>query len=291
MVAKPTDLLMQGWLTLRRKLVWFLAVSVIVILIVILAGTTYMVERIHDADAERLRVFRKAQYTNKMASIGRLAAGVAHEINNPLAIINEKAGLLLDVTAVSDDFPRKDKIVASVVSIIKSVERCSAITHRLLGFGKRMDVKMETIDLGSLIREVLTFLGKEASYRNITLTFDIPENLPCIESDRGQLQQVFLNIVNNAFDAVMDGGQIDIILREEDGDKVKTTISDDGEGISEENLKHIFDPFFSTKKEHGTGLGLSITYGIVDKLGGKISVRSEVGIGTSFFVVLPLRRK
>ena len=291
MVVKPTDLLMKGWLTLRRKLIWFLAVSVVVILIVILWGTTYMVERIHDADAERLRVFRKVQYTNKMASIGRLAAGVAHEINNPLAIINEKAGLLLDVTAVSEDFPHKDKIVASVVSIIKSVERCSTITHRLLGFGKRMDVKTETIDLGSLIREVLVFLGKESSYRNITLTFDIPENLPCIESDRGQLQQVFLNIINNAFDAVDDGGQVDIILREEEGDKVRTTITDNGKGISEDDLKHIFDPFFSTKKEHGTGLGLSITYGIVDKLGGKISVESEEGVGTSFSVVLPLQRK
>lgn len=291
MVVKPTDLLMRGWLTLRKKLVWFLAISVIVIVIVILWGTTYMVERIHDADAERLRVFRKVQYTNKMASIGRLSAGVAHEINNPLAIINEKAGLLLDVTSVSEDFPQKDKIVASVVSIIKSVERCSAITHRLLGFGKRMDVKTETIDLGVLIREVLTFLGKESSYRNITLTFDIPENLPCIESDRGQLQQVFLNIINNAFEAVADGGQIDIVMREAGGDNVRIAIKDNGEGISEENLKHIFDPFFSTKKEYGTGLGLSITYGIVDKLGGKISVESEVGVGTSFFVILPYQRK
>jgi two-component system, NtrC family, sensor kinase len=291
MVVKPTDLLMKGWLTLRKKLVWFLAVSAIAIVIVILWGTTYMVERIHDADAERLRVFRKVQYTNKMASIGRLAAGVAHEINNPLAIINEKAGLLIDVTSVSEDFPQKEKIVGCVASIIKSVERCSTITHRLLGFGKRMDVKTETIELGLLIREVLTFLGKESSYRNITLTFDIPDNLPCIESDRGQLQQVFLNIINNAFDAVIDGGQIDIIMREVDGDRVKLTVSDNGEGISEENLKHIFDPFFSTKKEYGTGLGLSITYGIVDKLGGKISVQSEVGVGTSFFVVLPLQRK
>jgi signal transduction histidine kinase len=111
-----------------------------------------------------------------------------------------------------------------------------------------------------------------------------------IESDVGQLEQVFLNIINNAFDAVDDGGRIDIELRSDESNMVSVRVTDDGNGISEENLKHIFDPFFSTKGEKGSGLGLSITYGIVEKLGGKMDVRSEKGEGSTFRVTLPVKK-
>jgi two-component system NtrC family sensor kinase len=131
-------------------------------------------------------------------------------------------------------------------------------------------------------------MEKEVSYRNITVNTHVEEDLPVIKTDRGQLQQVFLNIINNAIEELDDGGEIDILIgRVEDG-AVGVTVSDNGRGIPQENLKHIFEPFFTTKKEYGTGLGLSITYGIVDKLGGKISVDSEVGKGTSLTVVFPL---
>jgi signal transduction histidine kinase len=119
------------------------------------------------------------------------------------------------------------------------------------------------------------------------VSFIIPQDLPPIVSDRGQLQQVFLNILNNAFAAVSDGGRIDISAAAEGADKVAVTITDNGVGIPKDHIERIFEPFFTTKQGSGTGLGLSITYGIVNKLGGKILVDSEPGRGTSFKVVLP----
>jgi two-component system NtrC family sensor kinase len=150
-----------------------------------------------------------------------------------------------------------------------------------------MDVTIESIDLNDVLREVLSFLEKEALHRNLVLTLELEEVLPSILSDRGQLQQVFLNILNNAFDAVKDGGQVAIKSRECDPDHVEVSISDNGVGMSEETLRHVFEPFFSTKKGYGTGLGLSITYGIVKKLGGEIKVESKLGEGTLFRVILP----
>jgi two-component system NtrC family sensor kinase len=135
---------------------------------------------------------------------------------------------------------------------------------------------------------VLGFLGKEANYRNISVQFHIEPGVPTINSDRGQLQQVFLNIINNAFAAVRDGGRVDLFIERVQQDGVAVRIKDDGHGISHENLERIFEPFFTTKKEYGTGLGLSITYGIVEKLGGRITVESEVGKGTCFTVTLPV---
>jgi len=149
-----------------------------------------------------------------------------------------------------------------------------------------MDVKHEALDLGSLLREVYGFLEKEAEYRNLRVTFQIDDNVPPIVSDRSQLQQVFLNILNNAFAAVTDGGRIDISVAESGEDQVAVAIADNGVGIPEEHLERIFEPFFTTKQGYGTGLGLSITYGIVQKLGGNILVDSKPGVGTRFTVVL-----
>jgi two-component system NtrC family sensor kinase len=150
-----------------------------------------------------------------------------------------------------------------------------------------MQVRAETIDLDLLLKEVLGFLEKEAAYRGLQVVLDFPPDPPTTVSDRGQLQQVFLNILNNAFAAVDDGGRIEIGIREVEPDSVAIWVEDNGVGIPQEHLSHIFDPFFSTKKGAGTGLGLSITYGIVQKLGGQISVNSKVGEGTRFTVTLP----
>lgn len=287
-VRRPGEL-MENWIALQRRMLWFQATCIVLIVIVVLVIVTWMVNRVRESDFRRVQVMHNVEYTSKMASIGRLAAGVAHEVNNPLAIINEKAGLLKDLATLSDEPVDREKIVSNTGLILKSVERCSAITHRLLGFAKRMDVTTELVNLEHLVREVMTFLEKEAHLRNIVVNFDIPDGLPLSESDPGQLQQVFLNIINNALDASSDGGRIDIAMRQESGDCVETVISDHGHGIAQENLAHIFEPFFTTKKEYGTGLGLSITYGIVEKLGGQISVKSQIGQGTSFTVTLPIK--
>jgi len=286
-LMSPQEVLGEGLGPLYRNLLAFLAISVVLILSVIVLGTRRMVNRVREADLKRAALFHKAEYTNKMAAIGRLAAGVAHEINNPLSIINQKAGLLKDYIMLSEELPPKDKLVALVNSVLKSADRCGGITHRLLGFAKHMEVQWGSIDLDELIKDVLSFLEKEASYRSIKINFNYPDEPPTIVSDRAQLQQVFLNIINNAFAAMEDGGHLDIGIEAIGEEVVAVSISDDGTGISEEDMTHIFDPFFTTKKDTGTGLGLSITYGIVQKLGGQVTVKSKVGEGTCFTVTLP----
>ncbi|MBI5489392.1 MAG: two-component sensor histidine kinase [Deltaproteobacteria bacterium] len=279
-----------SWLALRRNLVLFLVISVVLIAAVVAWGTRLMVHRIREADVRRAAVFHKMEYTNKMAAIGRLGAGVAHEINNPLAIIGEKAGLMKDLLTMSPEPPSPEKLVGLADSVLGSVERCSRITHRLLGFAKHMDVRHERIEVDLLLREVLGFLEKEASYRGVKVEVEASPGVPAIESDRGQLQQVFLNILNNAFAAVEQGGRIRLAVTAAPDEQVAIEIEDNGVGIPAENLAHIFEPFFTTKKGQGTGLGLSITYGIVEKLGGRIAVRSEVGEGTVVSVTLPVRK-
>ncbi|MBI4859127.1 MAG: ATP-binding protein [Candidatus Riflebacteria bacterium] len=291
MVLERQEDVMKNWFSLRNDSILLLVGSVAVLLVVILGGCSYFVNRIREADFSYRRALHNIQYTNKMASIGRLAAGVAHEINNPLAIINENAGLLKDIVSLKAAQPGGHDFVKIANAILKSVTRCKAITHRLLGFAKRMDTTTETIVLETLLREVLGFLGREAEHRNIQVNVTVDADLPQIESDRGQLQQVFLNIVTNAFAAVQDGGKIDISASSHDPGHVAIAISDNGHGISKENLEQIFEPFFTTKQEYGTGLGLSITYGIVQKLGGGIEVESTVGVGTRFTVILPLRNQ
>jgi two-component system NtrC family sensor kinase len=238
-----------------------------------------------------LEAYHEIEYTNKLASIGRLAAGVAHEINNPMAIINEKAGLMEDLIDTMPDFERKEKFLDLTHSIRQSVDRCSTITHRLLGFARRMDVEIRDIDLNEVVEEVYGFLEKEAFHRNIGVNLQLSDELPRISSDYGQLQQVFLNILNNAFHAVEDGGSIVIKSWASDQDFIAVSIEDNGVGMSEETMRHIFEPFFSTRKGYGTGLGLSITYGIIKKLGGRIEVQSKQGEGTNFTVFLPQKAK
>lgn len=283
--------LMKGWLTYQREIFLLLTASLAVGLLIIMTVTSRWVERIRVADAQREATLHNVEYTNKMASIGRLAAGVAHEINNPLAIINEKAGLIRDLVQGGEEPPHRDRIARQVESILHSVKRCSDITHRLLGFARRMDVRIEPVALDSLIHEVLTFLEGEAIYRGHTISFDIARELPMIHSDNGQLQQVFLNIITNAFQAMGKGGHLAIAMREQPPDSVSVTITDNGCGIADEDLPRIFEPFFTTKQGWGTGLGLSITYGIVQKLGGTIGVQSQVGQGTTFTVVLPVNQQ
>jgi signal transduction histidine kinase len=280
--------LQAGWVSLRRELLGFLAISIVLILAVVVGGSTYMVNRAREADLKRAALYHKMEYTNKLAAIGRLGAGVAHEINNPLSIITEKGGLLKDLLTMSEDLPPREKLVDLVQSVLKAADRCGGITHRLLGFAKHMDVQRETINLDGILHEVLGFLEKEASYRNLRIDFNYQGEPPSIVSDRGQLQQIFLNIINNAFAAVEDGGHIEIGIERVGEDAVAVKIADDGVGIPADHLTHIFDPFFTTKKGGGTGLGLSITYGIVQKLGGQIGVTSKLGEGTCFTITLPI---
>jgi two-component system NtrC family sensor kinase len=280
--------LMSGWFVYQREMLAFLIISVVAILLIIMWVTTGWVGQLKESDLQREATIHSVEHTNRMASIGRLAAGVAHEINNPLAIINEKVGLITDILGSTTEVPQKEKLLKQAGMILKSVTRCSKITHRLLGFARHMDTTHEPIAVDALIREVLGFLEKEASFRDVLIDMTVSDSLPTVCSDKGQMQQLFLNLINNAFDAMENGGCLQINICDLKPDKVSVTIVDDGIGISKDDLKNIFEPFFTTKKSLGTGLGLSISYGIVQKLHGTIKVESEVGKGTCFTITLPV---
>jgi two-component system NtrC family sensor kinase len=291
MVVKPKAEVLKAWYTLKSELLLVFIVGVLVIVFVVIRLTRVLVERLQISDEKRELAYREVQHTHKLSSIGRLAAGVAHEVNNPLAIINEKAGLMKDLIQLNPDFPRKEKFLGLVQAITASVDRCRNITHRLLGFAKRMEVQIEILDVNEVLQETLSFLEKEALHRNVRISLHLAKDLPRIASDRGQIQQVFLNILNNAFAAVKDGGMVSMATWDKDFNFVGISFQDDGIGMSEDTLKHIFEPFFTTKKVNGTGLGLSITYGIVKKLGGEIEVFSKPGEGTRFLIFLPKNPK
>jgi len=172
--------------------------------------------------------------------------------------------------------------------IFENVNRCRTITHRLLGFARRTEISYAVIDVNDAVREVIGFLEKEILYRNIHLKLNLKEDLPSVVSDKGQLQQVLLNIINNAIDVVEKGGLIEIFTDIKDESAIRVSVRDNGHGIPEDIIKHIFEPFFTTKeKGKGTGLGLSISYGIMRKMGGTILVESKGGKGTTFIVEIP----
>ena len=286
-IVKPRGELFRSWYTLKSEIFYVFVTGVLLVLLVVFKLTDFLVRKLQESDERREAALREIEHTHRLSSIGRLAAGVAHEINNPMAIINEKAGLMKDLIELDSGFDNKKKFVALTDAIIKSVERCRSITHRLLGFARRMEPHIENLDLNEVVRETLGFVEKEARYRNLDLRLELEDGLPQISSDRGQLQQVFLNLLSNAFAAVEDGGSITLCTRQSGG-TVSISVEDNGCGMSEETLRRIWEPFFSTKeKGHGTGLGLSITYGIVKRLGGRIEAKSKEGQGTTMTVFLP----
>ncbi len=292
MVVKPEAELMGAWQRSRDTLTWISSISVAVILLVMWAVASYMVDRIYIADMTRSKLLQQMEHHNRMASIGRLAAGVAHEINNPLAIINEKAGLLKDLFTFSEAYNADERIFGLVDSVIGSVERCGRITKRLLGFSRQDDVELRPVLPKMVVDTVLSFLNKEAEYRSIDVSVDVQPCIFEIVTDRGKLEQVLLNLISNAFQAMKDGGALQVAVAKGDKGRLDFSVKDDGCGIPATDLKKIFEPFYSTKKQAGgTGLGLSITYGLVQDLGGSMTVESEVGEGTKFSFSLPVSPK
>ncbi len=286
-VVKPKGELFKSWYTLKTGILYVFLAGVLIILLVVFKLTGFLVRRLQESDDRREAALREIEHSHKLSSIGRLAAGVAHEINNPMAIINEKAGLMKDLIELGGEFTNRDKFLALTDAVISSVERCRSITHRLLGFARRMDPHIENIDINEVIRETVGFVEKEARYRNLDLRLQLADNLDQIDSDRGQLQQVFLNLLSNAFAAVEDGGTVTVCTCD-NGETLSVSVEDNGFGMSEDTLRHVYEPFFSTKKKgHGTGLGLFITYGIIKKLGGQIEAKSKEGQGTTMTVHLP----
>ncbi|MBL7175428.1 MAG: response regulator [Desulfobacteraceae bacterium] len=225
----------------------------------------------------------------RLASLGTLAAGVAHEINNPLAIMNESVGwlqLLLEKEELAE-IPRKKDFDMALNKIEKGVERIKRITHQLLGFARKNDSVVSEVNLRELVDEAVQLVNVEAANKDIEIIKEMDPSIDTVWSDPSQLRQVLINLLTNATHATGSGGKIFIIL-EGTGDAVTLTVKDTGKGIPKENLERIFEPFFSTKSPgEGTGLGLFVTRGIVERIGISIEVQSRPGQGASFCVKLP----
>jgi len=221
--------------------------------------------------------------TRKMAAIGKLTAGIAHELNNPLNNISITVEALIDEF---DDWSKEDKL-KMLNTVVSQVDRAGATVANLLDFTRRDESSFEEISINDIINRTLSFIGNEINLHDVKLDLDMEDNLPRVMGNARNLQQVFLNLFLNAIQAMPDGGKLRARSYVESG-AVKIDVSDNGVGIPPENMDKIFDPFFTTKEVgKGTGLGLSVSYGIIKKHHGELEVRSEMGDGTTFTVTLP----
>jgi len=222
--------------------------------------------------------------SEKLASLGKLAAGIAHEINNPLTSILINSHLLLE--RIDGEGPS----ASNLRLIIDETTRCSAIVRGLLEFARQTPPEKTLVDINQVIESTLLIMETQALVHKVKVTKNLGEELPQIMVDVNKIKQVFTNVVLNALDAMSEGGVLKITSRAS-GDNASAEIifEDSGQGISKENLSRIFDPFFTTKDTKGTGLGLSISYGIIQQHDGAIEAESEVGKGTMITIRLPLR--
>ena len=226
----------------------------------------------------------------KLASLGMLAAGVAHEINNPIAIMVEEAGWIEDLLK-EEDF-KESKNLAEFNRALKQINtqgnRCKEITRKLLSFSRSSDSGIQTVEINDLIEDVVDLSLQRAKSSHVKLVTELQDDLPATRISLSEMQQVLLNLINNSLEAMQDkGGTITLSSRIEQG-RILVEVADDGPGISKAHLSRIFDPFFTTKPVgKGTGLGLFICYGIIKTMGGKIDVKSAVGKGTTFSISIP----
>ena len=261
--------------------------------------TGQIIRRMETIDTEKDELGQQLVRATRLAELGQMAAGFAHEINNPLQIMKSEQTLI--DTIFSDIKERGDlkesedlkDLEDSMAQIKLQIDRCAKITQAILKFGRQSEPVIKDVDLLSFIPEVTSMISKKASVSGITLREQIAENTPIIHVDPSQLQQVLLNLYNNAIDAIVDrhgsqGGELTIEAGPDEDGRVRVSVKDNGVGISPENLKKVFTPFFTTKPVgKGTGLGLSVCYGIVDSMGGVMEVESEKGVGTRFVIRLP----
>jgi PAS domain S-box-containing protein len=242
-----------------------------------------------DDITERIELESQLSQAEKLSSIGLLAAGVAHEVNTPLAVISSYAQML--AKQVHGD----DKQSVLLDKITRQTFRASEIVNSLLNFSRTSTTEFTDVDLNRVIKDTLTLLEHQFKTARVTVQQDLHPELPTIHGNTGKLQQVFLNLFLNAKDAMAGGGTLTISTS--NGHRVQVKVSDTGSGIAQEHIHRIYDPFFTTKNKPttghtgGTGLGLSVTYGIIQEHAGKIRVDSAPGRGTTFTMEFPLIRK
>jgi two-component system, NtrC family, sensor kinase len=281
----------------RQAFLWWALAAAVLGTLLILSTMILLARSIKKAEGEADPAVMQAMNeqfieAGKMASIGELAAGIAHEINNPIATMVEEAGWMEDLLQEDEELATTknyQELRRALQQIKTQGARCKDITHKMLSFARKSDLRVQDIHLNNLIREVAALSEKRAKYANSHIVLNLDTEVPSVAASATEMQQVFLNLVNNALDAMeKTGGTITITTRRIH-EMVEIHVEDTGEGIPKANLSRIFDPFYTTKPVgKGTGLGLSICYTIVKNMGGEISVTSQVGVGTTFTIRLPI---
>ncbi len=274
------------------NIVAFSTAIIAAIFSVIVIRAKKIVQTIRQADTTRAQLSDNLLHASKLATVGELASGIAHEINNPLAIVNEEVGLIQDMmdpkfklnVELEDLKPHLD-------SIQEAVFRCRDITRKLLAFVRRSEISVQAYNVHELIDEVVNgFYGREMTVSNLQIVRSYCREEVMILADRTQLEQVFLNLINNAIDAMDSHGKLTITTTLLWEDRVRIDFEDTGKGMAPEQLQKIFTPFYTTKQPgSGTGLGLSISYAIIRSMAGEISVTSTQGTGSTFSISLPIQ--
>lgn len=268
--------------------------GLVAIIIMAFTLSKAVVRRVARADSEKQLMSKKVVEASKLASVGELAAGIAHEINNPVAIMVEEAGWMGDLMedVVFDKNEDRSEFERAIKQIQTQGKRCKEITYKLLSFARQTDSSVQDVDIKTVIEEMVGLSSQRTKYSLVQIKTEVEQNLPSIRASISELQQVFFNLINNAIDAMENqGGTLTISGKQQNG-FIIIKVADTGKGIPEANLDRIFDPFFTTKPVgKGTGLGLSICYGIIEKMAGKIEVQSKVGSGTTFLIYIPLQSK
>lgn len=261
--------------------------------------TGAIVRKMEKTDAEKALLGQQLVGASRLAELGEMAAGFAHEINNPLQVINTELSLIrvLKDEMVEAGHLRKgesyEEIVDSMDQIKIQIDRCSKITRAILKFGRQEDDHFESLALDKIVPEIIDMVQKKAEINGIRIERRLPDTTIRVQADSARLQQVFLNLLNNAMDAIIEksgstGGSIQVSVHDGSDGMASVNVSDSGAGIAPENMAKIFSPFFTTKPVgKGTGLGLSVCHGIIEQMGGKMVVSSKVGVGTEFTVELP----
>jgi len=262
--------------------------------------TNRIVHRMETMDAEKAQLGQQLISASRLAELGEMAAGFAHEINNPLQIIKSEHAL---IEALLDDLkddnglkasPTLAELEESMEQVNLQISRCARITQAILKFGRQSEPTVETIDLRQYIPEVLQMVASKASVHGITVVQELDAETAPVKGDPAQLQQVLINLFNNAMDAILtrhgsSGGELRVATQPAGNGSVQINVADNGCGIDSGNLSKVFSPFFTTKPVgEGTGLGLSVCYGIIDSMGGTMEVKSEQGCGTVFTIHLPV---
>jgi len=281
---------MTGLLAARNVEILIIGFGFLAIILTTVFTTRVFVHRLRESDTKMNELNAQLVQSDKLAALGKMGASVAHEINNPLVIAIQKIGWIEDLL-MEEEFQQSknmEEFKTSLKKINHHLDRIRKVVHNMLGYARRMEPRLEDVDINETLNQTLDLLENYARINNIDIQTDLSSDLPIIASDQAQLQQVFLNLISNAIDVVGEDGLVGV-KSEKMNSHIVVNVSDNGPGIPRDKQKKIFDPFFTTKQNgKGTGLGLWVSYNIIEKMGGTITFKSEEGKGTTFTVRIPI---